>query len=126
MSSHILQEIQLTVDRIIIINNGEIVADGTNEELMAGFMGNTQLSVELKNCTNEGIDELVATIPGLTLNSVDQKNGSHFASFEYAKDEDPRESLFNHAVKSNWVITEMTSHTAGLESIFRTLTMEEK
>tara|TARA_B110000438_G_scaffold80032_1_gene80042 strand:- start:3376 stop:4311 length:936 start_codon:yes stop_codon:yes gene_type:complete len=126
MSSHILQEIQLTVDRIIIINNGEIVADGTNEELMAGFMGNTQLSVELKNCTNEGIDELVATIPGLTLNSVDQKNGSHFASFEYAKDEDPRESLFNHAVKSSWVITEMTSHTAGLESIFRTLTMEEK
>jgi|TARA_B100000809_G_scaffold193233_2_gene192170 ABC-2 type transport system ATP-binding protein len=126
MSSHILQEIQLTVDRIIIINNGEIVADGTNEELMAGFMGNTQLTVELKNCTIEGIDELVASVSGLTLNSVDEKNGSHFASFEYAKEEDPREALFNHAVKSKWVIKEMTTHTAGLESIFRTLTMEEK
>ena len=126
MSSHILQEIQLTVDRIIIINNGEIVADGTNEELMAGFMGNTQLSVELKNCTNEGIDELVESVSGLILSSVDNKNGSHIVQFEYAKNEDPREALFNHAVKSNWVITEMTSHTAGLESIFRTLTMEEK
>jgi ABC-2 type transport system ATP-binding protein len=126
MSSHILQEIQLTVDRIIIINNGEIVADGTNEELMAGFIGNTQLSVELKNCTNEGIDELVASISGLTLNSLDEKNGSHLAQFEYGKDEDPREALFNHAVNSKWVITEMTSHTAGLESIFRTLTMEAK
>lgn len=126
MSSHILQEIQLTVDRIIIINNGEIVADGTNEELMAGFMGNTQLSVELKNCTNEGIDDLVASVSGLILSSVDNKNGSHVVQFEYAKNEDPREALFNHAVKSNWVITEMTSHTAGLESIFRTLTMEEK
>jgi len=126
MSSHILQEIQLTVDRIIIINNGEIVADGTNEELMAGFMGNTQLSVELKNCTNEGIDELVESVSGLILSSVDNKNGSHVVQFEYAKNEDPREALFNHAVKSKWVITEMTSHTAGLESIFRTLTMEEK
>ena len=126
MSSHILQEIQLTVDRIIIINNGEIVADGTNEELMAGFMGNTQLSVELKNCTNEGIDDLVASVSGLILSSVDNKNGSHVVQFEYEKNEDPREALFNHAVKSNWVITEMTSHTAGLESIFRTLTMEEK
>ena len=126
MSSHILQEIQLTVDRIIIINNGEIVADGTNEELMAGFMGNTQLSVELKNCTNEGIDELVESVSGLILSSVDNKNGSHIVQFEYPKNEDPREALFNHAVKSNWVITEMTSHTAGLESIFRTLTMEEK
>ena len=34
MSSHILQEIQATVDRIIIINNGEIIADGTSKELM--------------------------------------------------------------------------------------------
>ena len=42
------------------------------------------------------------------------------------EDEDPREALFNHAVNSKWVITEMTSHTAGLESIFRTLTTEEK
>ncbi len=126
MSSHILQEIQLTVNRIIIINNGEIVADGTNEELMAGFMGNTQLTVELKNCTNKGIDELVASVSGLILNSVDEKNGSYLAQFEYGKDEDPREALFNHAVNSKWVITEMTSHTAGLESIFRTLTMEAK
>jgi hypothetical protein len=93
---------------------------------MAGFIGNTQLSVELKNCTNEGIDKLVTSVPGLILNSVDEKNGSHLAQFEYGKDEDPREALFNYAVNSKWVITEMTSHTAGLESIFRTLTMEEK
>ena len=81
MSSHILQEIQLTVDRIIIINNGEIVADGTNEELMDGFKGNTQLSVEFKNSTNEGLDELVASVPGLTLNRVDEKNGFQLAQF---------------------------------------------
>jgi ABC-2 type transport system ATP-binding protein len=126
MSSHILQEIQATVDRIIIINNGEIVADGTNEELMAGFMGNIGLSVELKNCSQDGINQLIEAVPGLTLKNIDQKNGSHFVQFEYPKQEDPREALFNHAVNSKWVITEMTSHSANLESIFRNLTMEAK
>ena len=48
MSSHILQEIQATVDRIIIINQGEIVANGTNDELMTSFMGNVLLTMEVK------------------------------------------------------------------------------
>ncbi|HIC36964.1 MAG TPA: ATP-binding cassette domain-containing protein, partial [Candidatus Marinimicrobia bacterium] len=39
MSSHILQEIQATVNRIIIIHNGEIVADGTSEELISDSKG---------------------------------------------------------------------------------------
>ena len=125
MSSHILQEIQLTVDRIIIINNGKIVADGTNEELMSGFAGKTQLSLELKNCTNKGVDELVNSVEGLKLNNISEKNDSHFLEFEYSKDKDPRVDLFNYAVKSKWIITEMTSHSIGLESIFRTLTAEE-
>ena len=126
MSSHILQEIQATVDRIIIINNGEIVADGTNEELMAGFMGNIGLSVELKNCSKDGINELIKAIPELILKNIDKKNGSHFVQFEYPKQKDPREALFNYAVNSKWVITEMTSNSADLESIFRNLTMEAK
>ena len=46
MSSHILQEIEATVDRIIIIHNGEIVADGLREELMSSFRGQTQLTLE--------------------------------------------------------------------------------
>ena len=34
MSSHILQEIEATVDRIIIIDKGEIVADGSTKKLI--------------------------------------------------------------------------------------------
>ena len=36
MSSHILQEIEATVDRIIIIDKGSIVADGTTKKIMKG------------------------------------------------------------------------------------------
>ena len=126
MSSHILQEIQATVNRIIIINKGEIVADGTNEELMSGFIGNTKLTLEIKNAEDETIKTLTEKIPSISLVDTKSLNGSQILQLEYAKDLDPREELFQYAVDSNWVVTEMSPHSVNLESIFRTLTMEDK
>ena len=125
MSSHILQEIQATVNRIIIIHKGEIVADGTNEELMSGFMGNTKLTLEIKNAQDESVKALTEKIPALRLIDSTTKNGNQLLHLEYPKDKDPREELFQYAIDSKWVITEMSPHSIDLESIFRTLTMED-
>ena len=126
MSSHILQEIQATVNRIIIIHKGEIVADGTNEELMSGFMGNTKLTLEIKNAEDSTVKALTEKIPSISLVDTTTKNGSQILHLEYPKEKDPREELFQYAIDSNWVVTEMTPHSVNLESIFRTLTMEDK
>ena len=126
MSSHILQEIQATVNRIIIIHKGEIVADGTNEELMSGFMGNTKLTLEIKNAEDSTIKALTEKIPTISLVDTTTKNGSQILHLEYPKEKDPREELFQYAIDSNWVVTEMSPHSVNLESIFRTLTMEDK
>ena len=125
MSSHILQEIQATVNRIIIIHKGQIVADGTNEELMSGFMGNAKLTLEIKNADDTSLMELTEKIPHLTIVDTESRNGGKRLNLEYPKDQDPREDLFQYAVDSKWIITEMSPHSANLESIFRTLTMEE-
>jgi len=126
MSSHILQEIQATVNRIIIIHKGEIVADGTNEELMSGFMGNTKLTLEIKNAEDSTIKALTEKIPSISLVDTTTRNGSQILHLEYPKEKDPREELFQYAIDSNWVVTEMSPHSVNLESIFRTLTMEDK
>ena len=125
MSSHILQEIQATVNRIIIIHKGEIVADGTNEELMSSFMGNTKLTLEIKNAQDESVKALTEKIPALSLIDSTTKNGNQLLHLEYPKDKDPREELFQYAIDSKWVVTEMSPHSIDLESIFRTLTMED-
>ena len=125
MSSHILQEIQATVNRIIIIHKGEIVADGTNEELMRGFKGNAKLTLEIKNAEDASVKELTKKIPNLTIVDTESRNGCKLLNLEYPKDQDPREILFQYAVDSKWVITEMSLHSANLESIFRNLTMEK-
>ncbi len=125
MSSHILQEIQATVNRIIIIHKGEIVADGTNEELMSGFMGNTKLTLEIKNAPDESVKALTEKIPALSLIDSTTRNGNQLLHLEYPKGKDPREELFQYAIDSKWVVTEMSPHSIDLESIFRTLTMED-
>ena len=125
MSSHILQEIQATVNIIIIIHKGEIVADGSNEELMSDFMGNTTLTLEIKNAEDNSIKQITEKIPDLKFIDIKSKNGSQFLNLEYPKGKDPREDIFQYAINAKWIITEMTPHTANLESIFRNLTNKE-
>jgi len=124
MSSHILQEIQATVDRIIIINQGEIVANGTSDELMSNFMGNVLLNMEIKGAAPESIEHIQAILPSVKFVSMEDANGISQVQFEYGKGQDPREELFKYAVGNNWSILKMTPHTTNLEDIFRNLTME--
>ena len=122
MSSHILQEIQATVDKIIIIDKGKIVANGTNEELMSDFMGNVSLEMEVMKATKKSAQELQAKIPSLKFISMEKSGGVQKVNFEYPKDKDPREDIFKYAVKSKWVILKMMPQTTNLEDIFRNLT----
>ena len=64
-------------------------------------------------------------IPHLNIVNTESKNNSMLINLEYPKDQDPREALFQYAVDSKWIITEMSPHAANLESVFRNLTMEE-
>ena len=125
MSSHILQEIQATVDRIIIINDGEIVADGSNEQLLNEFKGKSTLKIETLGSTKKDINTMCQELD-IKLQSIDKSGKNHVSIFEFDKTNDPREKIFGYAVKANWVITEMTPQSAGLESIFRTLTTGSK
>lgn len=125
MSSHILQEIQATVDRILIIDKGEIIADGTSDELMNNFMGKVRLSLEVGNAGDESISVISQKIPELTVVSTELADGMTKVNLEYARENDPREALFRYAVESDWVIVKMTPHTANLEDVFRTLTASE-
>tara|TARA_B100001123_G_scaffold194481_1_gene221673 strand:+ start:3162 stop:4106 length:945 start_codon:yes stop_codon:yes gene_type:complete len=126
MSSHILQEIQATVDRIMIIHQGEIVANGTNEELMSSFKGNTILNLEVRNANENTLKDLSIAVANINVVEINEKKDHHVIQLEYPQETDPREDLFNYAVSSGWVILKMTPTTTDLEDVFRKLTMEGK
>lgn len=124
MSSHILQEVQATADRMVIINKGQIVANGTTEELMSGFKGKTVVTMEIENAQPEAVRKLQGTITGVTVTKAVSENGVVLAQVEFPNQSDPRRAIFEYAVQQKWAILEMSRHKVSLEDIFRTLTVE--
>jgi ABC-2 type transport system ATP-binding protein len=125
MSSHILQEIQATVDRIIIINDGEIIADGTSKELIEDAKGLSVITLEVENAEENTIQDMKALIPSVSVKSVEKNENVTRILIEYSNNSDPRKDLFNYAVDNKWVIMEMSVTKRNLEDIFRNLTSKE-
>ena len=94
MSSHILQEIQATVDRIIIINNGEIIADGTSKELIDGAKDLTTLTLAIENSDDNTIENMKATVPSINIKSAQKDENITTLKIEYSGKSDPRRDIF--------------------------------
>ena len=122
MSSHILQEIQATVDRIIIINEGAIVADGSSESLLSDSNSNIELSLQVENSKEDDIRDMKAVIPSVDIKSISKEESHTQISIEYSKSNDPRADIFKYAVDKEWIILEMVATKQNLEDIFRNLT----
>jgi len=122
MSSHILQEIEATVDRIIIIDNGKIVADGNPKKIIKSNKGNTKLHLEITGATKEELKCLEEKIENIKIIKILKSKNGYRLSIEYVGKDDPREKIFNLIVKSKWVLLEMTLESENLEDTFRKLT----
>ena len=122
MSSHILQEIQATVDRIIIINEGSIVADGSSDSLLSDTNAKTELSMEVENADENDINDMKAIIPSIDISSISKESTYTKINIKYPKNNDPRSDIFKYAVDKGWTILEMFATKQNLEDIFRNLT----
>ena len=122
MSSHILQEIEATVDRIIIIDEGKIVADGSTKKLIQSNKGNIQLQLEIIGAKKKDLKDIENKIDDLKVTKILKSKSGYIVNIEYVEKNDPREKLFKLIVKSKWVLLEMTPKSENLEDIFRKLT----
>ena len=122
MSSHILQEIEATVDRIIIIDKGKIVADGSTKKLIKKYKGNIKLKLVLKNSDKEKFKLLTEKNEKLKINNIKKTKNGHSLEIEYLEKNDPREEIFNFISEQKWTILEMSPKSDNLEDIFRKLT----
>ena len=124
ISSHILQEIQATADRMVIINEGNIVANGTIQELMADFQGKTRLTMEIADTNKDAVHDLKKEFVELDVTDLGVHKENVIATLEYPNYRDYRKEIFTYAVNNNWSILEMSRHRTSLEDLFRNLTVE--
>ena len=122
MSSHILQEIEATVDRIIIIDNGKIVADGSTDSLLKQFMGSVNLKLSVQGTTKSALNVMSKEIENIKMHDIEKAGKTYMVNIEYNIESDPRVEIFNYIVKNKWILLEMNPQIANLEDIFRKLT----
>lgn len=123
LSTHVLSEAQSSCDRVLIIHQGKIVADGTPESLSQSMSKGQRLRVELKAPAGTAQNALSA-LAGVDHVAVDSEDDSRVTLLvESSSGADVREAIFHTAVKNSWPILQMTPETISLEDVFRQLTM---
>jgi len=115
-SSHIMQEVQALCDRVVIINDGLLVADESIEKLSSRMAANQIIHVEFAQKNISSV--IFSHIKGLS--DVVIENGQFI--FTSDKDSDIRKSIFDTAVSNRLTMLEMRQDKANVEDIFRKLT----
>lgn len=117
LSTHIMQEVEAICDRVIIINNGQVVANDSASGIISGARENhftivVEFSSDINEVELKGINGVIKTARLKGNNWLIQSNAN----------KDLREDLFNFAVKNNYKVLSMQKQEKSLEEVFHELT----
>jgi len=127
LSSHILPEVSAVCERVVIINNGKIVAVDTPDNLSKGFGTVSKLSVTIAG-PKSSIEGYVKDIYGVKYIEANIEKEKDVINYivESDKNIDIRRPLFFAMAKAGYPILELKSMDMTLEDIFLSVTTEEK
>jgi ABC-2 type transport system ATP-binding protein len=121
LSTHILPEVEATCDRILIINKGKIVANGTPESLRKQATGQEVIKIRIEDGPSEQILHELRRIKSVDLVEVTDRTMNRFELQSRTGTSSKRE-VFKLCVDKGWVLTEIIPIETRLEDIFRNLT----
>jgi ABC-2 type transport system ATP-binding protein len=125
LSTHILPEVELLCDRVVIIDKGRIVAEGTPQSLRESWTGNPAVRLVLKGAPAEA-GEALSRVPGVVAAAPIDGKGDGAWRLECERGADPREEVFRAVVAGGWTLLELTHERgATLEDIFVRLTTHD-
>ncbi|MBN1599422.1 MAG: ATP-binding cassette domain-containing protein [Bacteroidales bacterium] len=122
LSSHILAEVEATCDRILIINKGKIVADGTSSDLRKKAQNKEILRVTIEEAEKNTIYKALQALPNTDLVDIISQSGNTF-EVQSKPNMSLRKDVFKLCVDKGWILTELTPTETKLEDVFRELTM---
>ena len=122
LSSHILPEVQEVCDRVIVIHQGQIVADGTTHELAQRMTRSSQLEMVIEG-DSARILAILQAVPGVADAVLTEKDGLK-STYRIAAqpDTDVRRDVFDALSQNQLAILSMQQLEASLEDIFLKLT----
>lgn len=121
LSSHILAEVEATCDRIIIINKGKIVADGTSEELRKQAQCDEILKIQILDGDKNEIFRSLQLLDSVSLVDIVNSNENLF-EVQSKKGMQSAKNIFNLCSIQGWYIGQLTPVETKLEDVFREVT----
>jgi len=121
LSTHVLSEVRDTCSRLLIINKGEIIADGSVEELAAQASGSVHVLVEIDG---QQVEEGIGALPGVRAVVQRQASGDGRTALMVtaAEGRDLRPEIFGLARERGWTLYELHQELRSLEDLFLQLT----
>ena len=118
LSTHVMQEVQATCTRLLIINEGKLIADDSVDSLLSDG-GSVRVAIEL----DTDPDEARAAIEALASVSRVLSDGAGARFMVTGEgDADPRKAMSDLARDRGWTILEIRQEKDDLERLFRDLT----
>ncbi len=124
LSTHILQEVEALCRRVLIMNAGKLIAQGTPEEIAKGMHEGMMLSVSLKGPLEETTARSLESLAGVRSVAAVRRlpDGRVEVDLDVAPGADPSEAVYDWAVAHGCKIIGMRTEKTRLEDIFARLT----
>jgi ABC-2 type transport system ATP-binding protein len=125
LSTHILPEVSMTCDRVVIINKGKIAAVDTPQNLTTRLKGGQKIRVEVQ-APEKPLQEALTQISGANRVQIEPAAGGHVvATVESAPGQDLRSQIAARVVEKGWPLYELRGVSLSLEEIFLELTTDD-
>jgi len=121
LSTHILSEVEVTCQRVLILNQGHIIASDTPGNLRATIQGGTRIQAEIHAPREEAFEKL-SRLPHVREIISDHREAWTHYEVICAADVDLRPNVFELTVREGWKLRELTIRRTSLEEAFLTLT----
>jgi len=126
LSTHILPEVSMTCDRVVIINKGKVAAVDTPQNLTSQLKGGQRIRVEVQ-APVKSLEEALTQIAGAGKVQIEapRSDGHLLATLEAAPGKDLRSHVATKIVERGWPLYELRGVGMSLEEIFLELTTDD-
>jgi ABC-2 type transport system ATP-binding protein len=125
LSTHILPEVSMTCDRVVIINKGKIAAVDTPQNLTNQLKAGQRVRLEV-SAPEASLREALGQVAGARRVQVESQSDGHLtANIEAEPGKDIRSALAAKVVEKGWPLFELRGVTLSLEDIFLQLTTDD-
>jgi ABC-2 type transport system ATP-binding protein len=127
LSTHILSEAEATCDRVVIINLGKIVADGSTESLKEAAGNKKYIHLCLQNADFKSVDTALSAVEGVKgIARIEEADNHLDVRIDCQSSVDLRPEIYEKIKQTDWVVLDFHQKTQTLEHIFRELTLESE